>query len=272
MKEPVAKMMKTETFCDQKAGKLPGISPHSPHQRSDGLSRLGFYPTSLVDFPGRVASVLFTAGCPLACPYCHNAELIHGRHPESFLSMAEVLTALAARRNRVSHVVISGGEPLVHPGLYDFIDELADIGMSIKLDTSGVLPSALEKVLNHPALVYVAMDVKTTPSNYALVGGKSGMGKRVLESLRILRAWKDSEEFSLHSTREYELRTVCAPGIINEIALKEISELLNPGEKWTLSRYKGEKVLDPEINELPMLSEEQIVQLESCWERHGCIC
>ena len=36
----------------------------------------GFQGTSLLDFPGRLASLIFFGGCNLTCPFCHNPALV----------------------------------------------------------------------------------------------------------------------------------------------------------------------------------------------------
>ena len=80
-------------------------------------SRVAFIKTSLIDFPGRLASVLFLPGCNFRCPYCHNAGLVDERQArvaDELVEMGEFLEFLDRRRALVSGVVISGGEPLLH--------------------------------------------------------------------------------------------------------------------------------------------------------------
>ena len=197
-----------------------------------GLSRLGFQNTSLVDFPGWPASVVFTAGCPLACPYCHNSRLISYDHPPEFWETSKILETLALRRNIISHLVITGGEPLVHPGLSDLFDLFADLGLTLKLDTSGILPHRLEKILTHPSLKYVAMDLKVAPDNYSRVGGKNFMDTDILISIRLLRSWANS------TSNNYEFRTTMAPGVVTSEDLVAIRDILQPGERWNQNPYR----------------------------------
>ncbi len=122
----------------------------------------GYQKTSLIDYPDRVASVLFTAGCNLRCPYCHNGELVHG-YAGPFLEADEVLESLVERKRYVDSVVITGGEPTIHSGLPGFLGRLKEHGFNVKLDTNGFNPDVLRVCL--PFVDYIAMDVKTSPGD-----------------------------------------------------------------------------------------------------------
>ncbi len=188
--------------------------------------------TSLTDYPGHPASVVFTAGCPLVCPYCHNSSLISGEHPADFLPRRDVIDLLSRRGHLIDHVVVTGGEPLFHHDLPRLFDELADIGMVIKLDTCGMYPSRLKDLLNHPALSFVAMDIKTAPSHYTRVGGGSRSPALLEGSLHLLRNWAEPE------SRDYELRTVMAPEVVSVEDVGVIESMLLPGEIWRQNPLK----------------------------------
>lgn len=226
------------------------------------LDKLGFIKTSLVDYPGKVAAVIFTAGCPLACPYCHNAELVPGPYPDSFLPADEVFHLLGQRAHLIEGVAVTGGEPLVHPGITGIFDRIAELDLPVKLDTCGALgPGVLERAIAHPAVHFVALDFKTSPSHYGRLRGRQGSGERVLGSLEVLRGWKRSRH-AAGLPGDYEIRTVCAPGVVDEADLQELSELVGPDETWTLTRFNPAKVLDPAIRELPPVPEEVIRKYE----------
>ncbi|WP_052078902.1 anaerobic ribonucleoside-triphosphate reductase activating protein [Spirochaeta lutea] len=223
-----------------------------------GLDFLGLLPLSLSDFPGRTAATIFTAGCPLACPYCHNPELTKALHPGSFLPRGRVMDFLASRAGLLEGVAITGGEPSLHAGLAGLCSDIAALGYPIKLDTAGILPQSLRRLLNHPGLAYVALDLKTAPALYSRVGGTPASGARVLESLKLLRAWKQANPRVV-----YEIRTVCAPGVVDEGVLTALRDLLLPEEPWTLTRFKPGGCLDPGIETLPRVEEELIRRFEA---------
>ena len=116
----------------------------------------GWQKLSLVDFPGRVACTLFTGGCNLRCPYCHNSELLEGDMPR--VELQEVLDYLDKRQGILDGVVVSGGEPCMQPGLLDFLAVLKSRDLLVKLDTNGCYPDVLQQALEQGLVDYVAME------------------------------------------------------------------------------------------------------------------
>lgn len=137
------------------------------------MTLAGFVPLSLCDYPGRVASVLFTQGCNFRCPWCHNAHLLPVTSPAGSVpyDTEEVIAVLAARRTRVDGVVVTGGEPTLHAGLPAFLRRLHVLGLRIKLDTNGTRPAVLRTLFAERLLDYVAMDVKAPWARYAVLTG-----------------------------------------------------------------------------------------------------
>ena len=119
----------------------------------------GLKKTSLIDFPNRISSVLFTLGCNLRCPFCHNWRLIINPKPP-FLSEVDALKILRSRKRFVDAIVITGGEPTMNIELPIFVKKLKDEGFAIKLDTNGLLPEVLKSCL--PYIDYIALDIKTS--------------------------------------------------------------------------------------------------------------
>lgn len=133
------------------------------------MTLAGFVPLSLCDYPGRVASVLFTQGCNFRCPWCHNPHLVPAEPPGGTASYdtQAVIGALASRRTRVEGVVVTGGEPTLHAGLPAFLRRLRALGLHIKLDTNGSRPAVLRALFAERLLDDVAMDVKAPWARYA---------------------------------------------------------------------------------------------------------
>ncbi|PIU62016.1 anaerobic ribonucleoside-triphosphate reductase activating protein, partial [archaeon CG07_land_8_20_14_0_80_38_8] len=119
----------------------------------------GMVESSFIDYPGKIALVVFTAGCNFHCHYCHNPELVNPTPP--FISEEKILLKLEKKREWLDAVVISGGEPTLHPDLPEFIKKIKDeTGLLVKLDTNGSNPEMLKKLINEKLIDYVAMDVK----------------------------------------------------------------------------------------------------------------
>ena len=162
----------------------------------------GFQKLTLLDFPGRTACTVFTGGCNLRCPFCHNAGLVRTpmEHPDA---TQEVLTYLEKRQGILDGVCVTGGEPLLQPDLADFLRRVRALGYAVKLDTNGSLPDRLEALLSQGLVDYVAMDVKSSPAGYAKAVGTEVDVAVYERSIRIIRS----------SGLPYEFRTTAVGGI-----------------------------------------------------------
>ena len=158
----------------------------------------GFQKMTLLDFPGRVACTVFTAGCNFLCPFCHNARLVTQTSEQDFVREEDVLAYLEKRKGIVDGVCISGGEPTLQPDLTDFIRKIRSMGYALKLDTNGTDPELLAELLDEGLLDYVAMDVKNTPEKYAQT---VGVPKYDLTPIR------QSVSLLLQGKIDYEFRT-----------------------------------------------------------------
>jgi pyruvate formate lyase activating enzyme len=197
--------------------------------------RFGIQKTSLVDYPGRVSAVLFVAGCALRCPYCHNPDLVEPTDAVSagLVPVDEALAFLARRRDVLTGVVLSGGEPTLHAGLPELARAIRALGFKVKLDTNGTLPARIVPV----GADYIAMDLKTTPERYAELwpGAPDDAADRIRASVRAVR----------QSGAEYEFRITCVPGIFAEADAEAVAALLAPEDAVFLQRYRPGHVLDP---------------------------
>jgi pyruvate formate lyase activating enzyme len=119
---------------------------------------------SLVDFPGKVAAVLFVRGCQFRCVYCYNAHILTDG-PTKY-SEEEVFSFLKRRVNKVEGVVLCGGEPTMQPDLLDFLRKLREYPFSIKLDTNGYRPDVLKACIAKKLVDFVAMDIKAPKNKY----------------------------------------------------------------------------------------------------------
>lgn len=162
----------------------------------------GFRPSSLIDFPGKVAAVLFTQGCSFRCPWCHNPELVLPERFAESLDPDEVWSRLRARRGLLDGVVVTGGEPSRHETLPDALGAIRELGFATKLDTNGAKPERLGRIVAAGLVDYVAMDLKAGPAGYASVIGRPVAPlEAIAESLRILRAGAVRFELRLTVTR-----------------------------------------------------------------------
>ena len=158
----------------------------------------GLQKLSMVDYPGKLAATVFTGGCDLRCPFCHNALLVTRLTESPVLTEDEVLEFLKKRQGLLDGVVLSGGEPLLQPGAADFLAMVRQLGYAVKLDTNGFHPQALAEILERGLVDYVAMDIKNRREKYGDTCGVPGLDPApVEESLHLL----------IGSGVDFELRT-----------------------------------------------------------------
>ncbi len=174
----------------------------------------GLQKLSMVDYPGKVAATVFTGGCNLRCPFCHNALLVTRLSESIQLDTDQVLGFLQKRRGLLDGVVLSGGEPLLQPDAAQFLGEVKALGFAVKLDTNGCYPDALERILEAGLVDYVAMDVKNAPNRYAETVGRPGFDVSPVErSIRLLKQGRVDYEFRTTLVRQFHtLEDVCAIG------------------------------------------------------------
>ena len=173
----------------------------------------GYQKLTLLDFPGKVACTLFTGGCNLRCPFCHNASLVLTPH-ESQNMEDEVLDYLTRRKGLLDGVCITGGEPLLQPDLIEFMQKIKALGLAIKLDTNGSMPKKLQAILETGLVDYVAMDIKSSPEGYSRATGCETEIADFRESVKLLKECGIPHEF----------RTTAVKGIHTAGDFSKISE------------------------------------------------
>ncbi len=192
----------------------------------------GYQKTTLVDFPGEVAGIIFVANCNMRCHYCYNPDLVFNRATK--IDEKEVFSELKRRQKYTNAVVVTGGEPTIWSDLPDFLARLKDMGMKIKLDTNGTNPKMLRRIIDDGLVQYIAMDVKASKSKYFSISGLDNIVENILESIEIIKS----------SNIDYEFRTTVAPGLDME-DIKEIAKMIYPAKQWFLQEFKPlEKLVD----------------------------
>ncbi|MCK4509417.1 MAG: anaerobic ribonucleoside-triphosphate reductase activating protein [Desulfuromonadales bacterium] len=208
----------------------------------------GFQGTSLLDFPGRIASLVFWGGCNLTCPFCHNPPLV--LEPESYpdLDPADLLADLADRKSFIDGVVVSGGEPTLHSELLPFLQEVKALDLLVKLDTNGLAPQLIAELIDKQLIDYLAIDLKTSPQRYPELHSGAVSPDKLVETLRLCA----------DAPVEVEYRTTCVPGWIDEDVIIELGELIDGAQLWALQQYHPEHALCEKAQGLKPYSSEQV--------------
>lgn len=197
----------------------------------------GLQKYSLIDYPPRISCVLFTSGCNFHCPYCHNPELSAPGPNAAALEMEQVFSFLSARRKYLDAVVISGGEPTLHPDLPGLCRDIKSMGLLLKLDTNGSRPDMIARLTEERLVDYIAMDIKTAPDRYApLICEHIDPGVIC-----------ESAEMILHAGVAHEFRTTCVKPLIDEAAVESIAGLIRGADLHAIQRPRTRNVLCPEF-------------------------
>lgn len=189
----------------------------------------GYQKTTLLDYPGHVAATFFTGGCNFRCPFCHNSDLITYPSSTDNISEEEIFTFLKKRKNILSGICITGGEPTLQPDLAEFIEKVRSYGYKIKLDTNGYRPEVIADLLEKNLLDYIAMDIKAGYSNYATASGISNL---------IIKKIEDSVSIIENSGIPYEFRTTVVKELHNETDFQEIADMLSPKSPYFIQSFK----------------------------------
>jgi pyruvate formate lyase activating enzyme len=195
----------------------------------------GLQKISLIDYPNKVASVLFTPGCNLRCGFCHNWHIVVDPQPP-FLQEATALEMLESRKKYVDAVVVTGGEPCMHKELPKFLAKLKERGFSVKLDTNGFFPDVLEECLG--SVDYVAMDVKTSPKKYTRLGAKDTAA--LMHTVEILNTGKVP----------YEFRTTLVPELATAEDVTCIGEIVKGAQTLALQQFIPDDTLDKKFESI----------------------
>ena len=190
----------------------------------------GLQKLTLLDFPERMACTVFTFGCNLRCPFCHNASLVLSeRADDTLISEEEFFSFLQKRRGILEGVCVTGGEPTLQPDLPAFIRRIRDLGFAVKLDTNGARPATLKALLDEGILDYVAMDVKNSLSKYPETVGIPALDTTPFE---------ESMDLLMEGRIPFEFRTTLVKGLHTPESVAEMGARLAGDERFFLQTFE----------------------------------
>lgn len=202
----------------------------------------GFQKLTLIDYPGKVATVVFTIGCNFRCSFCHNPDLIKPT-PEMIAIGKEnekiFFDFLKKRRGLLDGVCVTGGEPTLQPDLIPFLERVKSMGFLVKLDTNGLKPEVLREVLRRKIADHIAMDVKHAPEKYASAMGVEIDMEKIQESVEIIKK----------SGLPYEFRTTVVPGIHTEEDFDAIGKWIRGTKNYYLQPFRPDVVFDSKVRD-----------------------
>ena len=189
----------------------------------------GLNKTTLLDYPEQLATTLFTGSCNFRCPFCHNSDLVLNPSSQPLISEEEVFDFLKKRKGILSGVCITGGEPTLQKDLHTFIEKIKDLGYLVKLDSNGYRPTILKQLLDDHLLDMIAMDIKSSPKDYAFASGLPTLDIRKIE---------ESVDLIKSSDIVYEFRTTIVKELHDEQTFLDIRDWLKGSRSYALQCYK----------------------------------
>ncbi len=212
----------------------------------------GWQKLSYIDYPEKLSTLLFTGGCNLRCPFCHNPELVRPSENLPQIQEEEIIAFLKKRTGLLDAVAITGGEPLFHAKeLKKFLNQVKEMGFLVKMDTNGTFPERIQEL--SPLVDFWAMDFKVPPSKYHLLAEKD-YAPKIKESLSII---------TTELKTPYEIRTTLYPPLVSTEALKEMSKYLKDTKIWVWQQFRSVKTLDSKAKKIPPYSHKEIVSIKS---------
>ena len=188
----------------------------------------GFQKMTLLDFPGRVACTVFTGGCNLRCPFCHNALLVTKMSDADIIPSEDVISFLEKRKGLLDGVAITGGEPLLQPDIASFIRKIKNMGYAVKLDTNGTYPAKLRDLVEEGLVDYVAMDVKNCKEKYGETVG--------IQNYDVSKA-DESIKFLLSNKVDFEFRTTVVKEFHTVEDIEKLAEWITGAPKYFLQNF-----------------------------------
>jgi len=217
----------------------------------------GLQKLSLIDYPGKVAAVVFTQGCNFRCPFCHNRELVIPSEFHAAIPEEEVTSFLLQRRDKIQGVVVTGGEPTIQPELIPFLKKVKGMGFCVKLDTNASRPDVIAGILQEKLVDFFAVDVKAPLERYADLAGVKVNAGDIQESFRRI----------IDSGVDHLFRTTVVKPLFVPEDFERISRQIAGARRYILQEFVvREKVLDPGLFDKGQYSEPEFLALRQRWE------
>ena len=221
----------------------------------------GINTLTLLDYPDKVACIIFTVGCNFRCGFCHNAQFVLPEAIEQFkktdfIPEKKIFKFLESRKGLLDGVVISGGEPTLQPDLLVFLKKIKDRGFLVKLDTNGTHYEVVNQAIEKKLIDYVAMDIKSSPQNYNKLAGTQ------VDITQI----NQTKERLMKSNIDYEFRTTVLNNFHSQDEIRNIAEYCKGAKKLTIQNFRNKKVLDPNFKKYEGLKPIELETLQKTAE------
>lgn len=221
----------------------------------------GFQKCSLIDYPEKIAAIVFTQGCNFRCPYCHNPELLPLKG-DVLVEESFIFDFLNTRKGKLDAVVITGGEPCLQPDLIEFIEKIKKMGFLVKLDTNGSFPDKLQKIIDLNIVDYVAMDIKAPIEKYKEITCSAINTDNIAKSIDII----------INSNIEHEFRTTIVKSLLSEQDIYKIGEIISESKKYCMQKFVPSKTLDEKFIDEETYFDDELIAIKKHFEKYNFNC
>ena len=222
----------------------------------------GLQKTSTIDYPGQLTAVLFTQGCNLRCPYCHNFGLIPFNEDNPELDEEKFFNFLEKRKGILDAVTITGGEPTMQPDLIPFIEKIKEMDYLVKLDTNGLKPMVLMDLIKKDLLDYIAMDVKLPIEDYEEMKTQQKL-EDTIENLKL-----SINAIIKHSKCDYEFRTTIVPGLHNKSNFERIVKEISEAKSYYVQNFRPDRTLNKSFENKRRFTEDELEEFKEIAEKY----
>jgi pyruvate formate lyase activating enzyme len=213
----------------------------------------GFIKNTFIEYPGKIAAMIFLPSCNFRCSFCFNPELILESDKIKDVDEKEVFGFLEKQKKWIDAVVISGGEPTLHKDLPEFIKKIKSLGYLVRLYTNGTNPEMLKQLIDKKLIDSIAMDIKAplTENSYEAITNVKGMIEKVKKSISLI----------MGSDLDYEFRTTVVPSLHSEKDIEEIAKYVKDANLLILQKFLPENALDNKLKKLKTQNDEEMEKL-----------
>lgn len=224
----------------------------------------GIQKLSLVDYPGKTSAAIFTIGCNMRCGYCHNPELVLPERYAPCIPENDILNFLKKRVGKLEGVVVSGGEPTMHPDLPSLFAKLKTLGFYTKLDTNGTHPAMVKELLKHKLVDYIAMDIKGPLEKYQTIVAYPVDTDAIAQTIKLI--------FESNILYEFRITVVKSQILFDEHSQNDdfdkIGQLINGAPRFALQKFRTGRTLNPRFEREATYSDEEFEKIKKKMEKY----
>ncbi len=220
----------------------------------------GFEKSTLIDYPDKIACMIYTIGCNFRCPYCHNPELVDETAKE--ITLDSVMRFLRKRKDLLDGVVITGGEPTMHEDLPKVMYRIKKMGYLIKLDTNGTRPAVIKNLIDRKLVDYIAMDIKSPLDKYSNTVARPVLSDTIKQTIKIL----------MSGNVDYEFRTTVVKSLLSPEDMENIGKEIKGAKRYYLQKYNDRKILNPQFKNKVTYTDEEFKKFKKTLQKYVKIC